>query len=292
MHAPSSTYIPGGVWTRVGPEDTEAPVQHIPRDGNHEREKEERTPEVRTHRGKHYESAPVDRRGATIVDEKEMPAIENIEGINVSHYERDRRSLLAISRYAACHGRLVQLCECSSNRVFADDCTKRVLFASWFLDHMAEDADFHTKVLWSDECLVRLQGSWNTRNMVWWGVERPSDDELRLEMKTTDRSAVMVWAGVCARGLLGPFFIEGRITGKSYLKLVQEDVVPALAALGVEWFQQDGASPHYAKVVRRYLNKAMPGRWIGRGSPAQSWPARSPDAPRLLAVGPPQSSCL
>ena len=76
---------------------------------------------------------------------------------------------------------------------------------------------------------------------------------------------------------MGPFFIEGRLTGKKYLKLLQQSVVPALAAFGVEWFQQDGASPHYAKVVRRYLNKAMPGRWIGRGSPAQSWPVRSPD---------------
>ena len=42
------------------------------------------------------------------------------------------------------------------------------------------------------------------------------------------------------------------------------------------WFQLDGAAPHYALIVRNYLNDLFPNRWIRRGGPV-AWPARSPD---------------
>ena len=55
-------------------------------------------------------------------------------------------------------------------------------------------------------------------------------------------------------------------------------------------FQQDGAAPHYAKIVRDYLDEALPLRWCGRGGGVGGsgdpvnytrgcleWPARSPD---------------
>ena len=40
--------------------------------------------------------------------------------------------------------------------------------------------------------------------------------------------------------------------------------------------QQDGATPQYANKVREYLDRKLPGRWIGR-SGRISWPGRSPD---------------
>ncbi|EFN82476.1 hypothetical protein EAI_06335, partial [Harpegnathos saltator] len=42
------------------------------------------------------------------------------------------------------------------------------------------------------------------------------------------------------------------------------------------WFQQDGASPHYGRIVRNYLNDTFPNRWIGRRGTIE-WPPRSPD---------------
>ena len=41
-------------------------------------------------------------------------------------------------------------------------------------------------------------------------------------------------------------------------------------------FQQDGALPQFAHIVRNYLNETFPGRWIGQGSP-RFWAARSRD---------------
>ncbi|KAJ4440170.1 hypothetical protein ANN_08308 [Periplaneta americana] len=40
---------------------------------------------------------------------------------------------------------------------------------------------------------------------------------------------------------------------------------------------QDGAPPHFANMVRTFLDEQFPARWIGRGSPYITWPARSPD---------------
>ncbi|EZA60790.1 hypothetical protein X777_13803 [Ooceraea biroi] len=42
------------------------------------------------------------------------------------------------------------------------------------------------------------------------------------------------------------------------------------------WFQHDGAGPHYANIVRDYLNETFRDVWIGRGSRVR-WSARSPD---------------
>ncbi|GFV65953.1 uncharacterized protein TNCV_1303441 [Trichonephila clavipes] len=42
------------------------------------------------------------------------------------------------------------------------------------------------------------------------------------------------------------------------------------------WFQRDGAPAHFSRDVRRVLDTAYPGRWIGWGGPV-NWPTRSPD---------------
>ena len=41
-------------------------------------------------------------------------------------------------------------------------------------------------------------------------------------------------------------------------------------------FQQDGAPPHYARCVRKFLDDNFGDRWIGRCGPLV-WAARSPD---------------
>ena len=46
------------------------------------------------------------------------------------------------------------------------------------------------------------------------------------------------------------------------------------------WFQQDGASPHWALAVRAKLTQMFKEKWIGREGPI-AWPARSPDLSKL-----------
>ena len=42
------------------------------------------------------------------------------------------------------------------------------------------------------------------------------------------------------------------------------------------YLQHDGATPHYAVIVREWLEEKFPGRWIGRHEPLD-WPPHSPD---------------
>jgi hypothetical protein len=41
-------------------------------------------------------------------------------------------------------------------------------------------------------------------------------------------------------------------------------------------FQQDGAPPHWGRIVRDYLDATFPNRWLGRDGPL-AWPPQSPD---------------
>lgn len=61
--------------------------------------------------------------------------------------------------------------------------------------------------------------------------------------------------------------------------MLEDRVVPLLDELGLRstvHFQQDGAPPHYALMVRQYLTEIFGDKWIGRGGLFE-WPPRSPD---------------
>jgi hypothetical protein len=80
--------------------------------------------------------------------------------------------------------------------------------------------------------------------------------------------------------VIGPFFLVENITGKRYMRLLQENFLPAVQQLHSFdhlVFMQDGAPPHWALAVRNWLTATLPGRWMGRGSPNLPWPANSPD---------------
>ena len=93
----------------------------------------------------------------------------------------------------------------------------------------------------------------------------------------------MVWAAVGTPGIIGPIFIEGNVSGASYLKLLTDDFYPAFSSLpnaSEHLLQQDGAPPHWAQCVRDWLNENLPNSWIGRGGSSDTniaWPPRSPD---------------
>ena len=48
------------------------------------------------------------------------------------------------------------------------------------------------------------------------------------------------------------------------------------------FFQQDGAPPHYALIVRDYLKKVFPQRWFGRRGSIE-WPLRLPDLTPMIS---------
>jgi len=43
--------------------------------------------------------------------------------------------------------------------------------------------------------------------------------------------SIFILAGVSSKGLLGPYFFPATVTGKSFLKIMQEEMIPSLKTL-------------------------------------------------------------
>ena len=102
-----------------------------------------------------------------------------------------------------------------------------------------------------------------------------------IKRDTQKKAGVMLWVGLIKDNIIGPFFFDSSVTGNVYLNLLRRSVWPALRALmgdeiDLVYFKQDGASAHYSKVARRWLDHTFKERRMGRAGPIP-WPARSPD---------------
>lgn len=152
------------------------------------------------------------------------------------------------------------------------DAAPRRAFCEWLIAHPT------AVIMWTDEALFTRVGLYNQHNEHWWSFRNP---HMIRETYHQVRFSANVWAGIVGNKVLGPYFIEGRLTGGTYLDMLRTvitdfvDEVP-LVHLRDFYFQQDGAPPHYAAAVREYLGAEHGDRWIARGGPVP-WPARSPD---------------
>ena len=150
----------------------------------------------------------------------------------------------------------------------------RLQYAHNFLANVANDGDYGSKIFYSDECSISLSGGVNKQNCRVWGSERP---QVVYEVPQGAES-IMVWCAISENGIIVPYFFENEsVTGESYYKMLRYFFFPKMRNYGDDYiFQQDGAPPHFALRVRRYLDQKLQTRWIGRAGPT-AWPPRSPD---------------
>lgn len=130
-------------------------------------------------------------------------------------------------------------------------------------------------LIFSDECEFSLHGHVCKHNCRIWATEKPNT----VHEVPIQGPKIMVWAAMSSRQIFGPYFFTATIDGLVYLKMLKEFFYPLCQKRRITQtlvFQHDGASPHFANVVKEWLNKKFPSRWIGRGS-SVPWPPRSPD---------------
>ena len=154
------------------------------------------------------------------------------------------------------------------------DKIKRLQFARHCQNQPEGYSEYLSKIVFSDECIFRLNGSVNKQNVRIWGTERPTDGN----QSFMNSPSVMVWCAIGKEKVIGPYFFENEnVNGENYRNMLINYAFPRFASLRRDYiFHQDGAPPHYSNRVRNYLNRKRPGNWIGRGGPVE-WPPRSPD---------------
>jgi hypothetical protein len=88
-----------------------------------------------------------------------------------------------------------------------------------------------------------------------------------------------VGGALSSEGVLGPVSFDGTVDGNNYTNMLRDVVVPQLRTRAIFadlYFKQDSATPHYALLIRIYLDNIFPLYWIGRRS-SNYWPLRSPE---------------
>jgi len=113
-----------------------------------------------------------------------------------------------------------------------------------------------------DEAQFNRDGVNNKNNSHVWGDENP---HAIVESKFQQRFSVNVVCAVLDDQLIGPFILEGRLAGETYLRFLQEELPQRLEDVPLDkrspmYFQHDGAPPHSSRGVTNFLNYRFPGR--------------------------------
>ncbi|GFT19222.1 uncharacterized protein TNCV_303401 [Trichonephila clavipes] len=136
-------------------------------------------------------------------------------------------------------------------------------------------------IWFTDEAHFHLNGFVNKQNWRFWGSENP----YWCEVKPLYSPKVTVWAAVCSRGIIGPFFIRETVTSERYVTILEQFVATQQVLENrprIEWFMQDGARPHRTEQVFRFLDEYFGNRVIALEYPkftgaGMDWPPYSPD---------------
>lgn len=133
----------------------------------------------------------------------------------------------------------------------------------------------------SDEAHFHLTGIVNKQNFRYWAKDNPQI----IHERPLHSPKLTVWCAVSQFGVIGPYFFEEEgvtVNSGRYVLMLQNFLQPRMEeiveeeGLGDFWFQQDGATPHTARISLNVLREMFPGRLVSlRGD--VGWPARSPD---------------
>ena len=163
-----------------------------------------------------------------------------------------------------------------------EDLRKRTTMCQWFCEMIDDDPEFLNDVWFSDEAHFLLSGHVNSKNNIFWGSAPP---DYCLE-KPLHSSKCTAWVAISKHGIIGPFWFEDvngqavTINTKRYVEVLRKFWAELGQRRGVtraiQWFQQDGATPHTSNESLEWLHQHFPGRLISRRCDPE-WSPHSPD---------------
>lgn len=149
------------------------------------------------------------------------------------------------------------------------DYQKRVKLAEWFLKLPQKTLEYFIA---SDEAYFYLTESSNKQNNRIWAAERPSEG---IERPLQDEK-ILVFCAISAVKIYGPYFFSTSVDQHNYLEMLEKWFWPKhLRTLEYKkyYFQQDGAPPHTANIVQKWLASKFGKKFLDK----KMWPPRSPD---------------
>ena len=147
---------------------------------------------------------------------------------------------------------------------------KRVEMCHWFQNTVECDPDFLNHVWFSDKAHFMLSGHVNSKNNVFWGTQAPKEVLQRplYSLKCT------AWLAISKHGIIGPYWFEDEnekaliVTKERYIAVLNKFWMDLELQQGInqnmQWFQQDGATPHTANITLEWLDQRFPDRLISR----------------------------
>lgn len=159
-----------------------------------------------------------------------------------------------------------------------EDFPRRVTYCQWLRGQIAVNPNFLKTIMFSDEATFRSNGAVNRHNMHYYATENP---HWVREVQHQNHWSVNAWCGILNTRIIGPYFFNEPLNGRSYLQFLQQELPLLLGELDDNeqvnmWLQQDGAPPHFYREVREYLDQHYVQRHISRGG-FVAWPPRSCD---------------
>jgi hypothetical protein len=104
-----------------------------------------------------------------------------------------------------------------------NDTDRRLEFCEWFSQTREQQNTLEADIVFSDEPCFHLNGTVNRHNLVYWSDENPHvaiDDHKQMD------SRINVWCGIHGDAIVGPVFLDNKLTGVRYRQHLQNTSQP------------------------------------------------------------------
>lgn len=105
------------------------------------------------------------------------------------------------------------------------DPDRRIQFCELMTEEIRREPSLTKNICFSDECSFLLNGNVNKQNCRYWSDENP---HIVVEGHTQNPQKLNVWCGILGDKIIGPFFIDGNLTGDVYLEMLDNLIEPAI----------------------------------------------------------------